>query len=166
MSPGSEAAALCRRRTGQASALLLAQIVLLGLCVGLAQDGGRALAAALAATWACALAVQVAHYRLTRCGFVARRRQLAPAFINRTETPVRLLLHALVNWSVPALTAVLARASDDPGSARGLAWLVLAGALAVWASFNAQHRLTHRARNLAMSSGFALAVVLPVLPLL
>ena len=159
-------AGLCRRRTRLASVLLLAQTGLLAVCAGLAPVGGVPLAAALAAAWACALAVQVAHYRLTRCGFLARRRQLAPAFLNRPETPIRLLLHVLVNWSMPAFTTALAWLADDPAAARGLAWLALGGALAVWASFNAQHRLTHRARNLALSSGFALAVVVPVLPLL
>jgi len=111
------------------------------------------------ALWLVWLATFVHNDRLVRCGSLATRRRYADRPVNRPGLALRLTFHALINWSALLVTVAVA-ALLQPGAVQtALARGCIAAAAAVWVYFNVRHRKHDKARNLALTSAFAVAVV-------
>ncbi len=120
----------------------------------------------LTSLWVMAALVQYANFRLVRSAMAAQRLAWTGHWLHRPDPLLRLALHLLVNWAVLGVTLAAARAPPDRGQATLLAWVVVAGAAAVWIGFNLQHRRMNRARNLVLSTVLGSALALGAWPLL
>ena len=155
-------AALSSRVEGLCGLLLAYEFALVGLVFARPVRPGAdvfAILVALAASWLLWLAVQVANYRLVKCGRQAVRYSLAPSFVNRPGYLTRAGFHLIINWSVIVVTLVVAQRLNGIAISSYLAGVAGCATSIVWLTFNYLHRRMNRGRNLLLSSAIAVSLV-------
>lgn len=113
--------------------------------------------------WLLWLAVFISSYLLVSCGTVVERYKEVPSWVNRPDFISRTTLHVLTNWSALVMTVWVAwKVRGTPFSGQ-LAWLSLVATIMVWIAFNVRHRRMNRARNLTVSTVFAMGLIVACL---
>ena len=105
------------------------------------------------------VAIWFANHALVGCGPQATRMALAPMWINRGDTGIRLIVHFVVNWLAIAVVLGWAATQPDPEVAAAVAAACIGGVALIWLGFNRLHRRANRVRNLLLSSSFAAALL-------